>query len=1106
VSKVSSKSTRGLRSSLESRELEEFTYWPVNLVLIILGGTILGTAFVYLDPLEDNLARNPWTYVVVTPICLMLISILLNTIVSRIVEKSMQMAFLLSVLVHLFLIIGAMNVVIFSRLWPEVIESMAKEREVLKRQQLQARQYHRVSSSQKSASRPDYLRHVPTEHQPTELALAASPSVTLSRSNIENLVSPKPEIELTLNPHILARKQPSPSTPNPRDTAASLSRNELRTEMTARSQPQQFEMQMQDAVAPSLQAITAESRRSDASTRTSSAMRQLPKLKLEPSAMAASNLQPNVSRQNVPAPEFSTNEVSALAKAKAAAINRPVTGAPVLQLDAASEAVAATLIEPSAQRTANQRQRTSSPLASLQPSTVSGILRPEPTKKTVATSPSLERRSLELTIPEPSSGSQQASLPRTTAGGNPGAPAANSMPVQGVESLAAQESSALPLQSARIEAGRRSSRQRSSAGALSLGAPSAPSWTGAPSMSNGIAGRSPSQVLEAATVGSAATNDVAGLTGQGRAMQRSQTGIPGPQGTLAGPESPNASSSQGASAVAEPELTANDALDRGYRQRSRSSQALLATPDGQQTSRPESITTGSSELAARATSDPTQSLEPVAGSPRSETPREKRVADSTAPAIANVEVAAMQPIVNTSDASEVSPSLTMEDIERRAIRSKSSGNLLAIDAAPGFGGVSPLADARGELLPQRRESTRIELPSDLAVQRFERKDVGGPLAAGQIALPTPAFQQRIDRTKDRVATESSSAEPQTELAIERGLEFLAKHQREDGSWRLQDFDTQVLMTSDTAATGLALLAFQGAGYTHKNFKYAEVCEKAIEFLRANQRPTGDLYIPQNPASDQNAWLYSHGIAAIAMCEAYGMTQDPELREPAQRCINFIETSQDPQRGGWRYRPGVGSDTSVSGWFMMALKSAQLAGLDVKPQTFARLKSYLAASQDPTGNPHLYRYNPDAANTPQQRHGLEPTPVMTSVGLLMRLYTGWQRGQPEMQAGAEHLLLHLPEDGTKKVSRRDTYYWYYATQVMFHVGGDTWVTWRDTLYPLLLESQVLEGEYEGSWSPTAPTPDLWARYGGRLYVTTMNLLSLEVTYRHLPLYEVQVAAR
>jgi hypothetical protein len=427
-------------------------------------------------------------------------------------------------------------------------------------------------------------------------------------------------------------------------------------------------------------------------------------------------------------------------------------------------------------------------------------------------------------------------------------------------------------------------------------------------------------------------------------------------------------------------------------------------------------------------------------------------------------------------------------------------NLLAIEARIGPGGITPGLERVGSMLPERRERVVDSRITDFEVQRFPRQDVGGPLASGEVAIPQPAFQQRRDRLESRAAMDSSMAEPKTELAIERGLAFLAKHQRQDGSWRLQDFDTEVLMTSDTAATGLALLAFQGAGYTHKEFKYADVCNRAIQFLRSHQLDNGDLYIPQNPASDQNAWLYSHAIAAIALCEAYGMTQDPELQDTAQKSINFIVDSQDPLRGGWRYRPGAGSDTSVSGWFMMALKSAQLAGLSVPRQTFDRLRVFLTRSQSPDGREYLYRYNPYAADTPQQRHGLKPTAVMTSVGLLMRLYTGWQREQVEMMRGADFLLGYLPEHGTQENSRRDTYYWYYATQVMFHMGGDSWRAWQGQLYPLLIEHQVTSGEYEGSWEPLTPTPDLWARYGGRLYVTTMNLLSLEVTYRHLPLYE------
>ena len=99
-----------------------------------------------------------------------------------------------------------------------------------------------------------------------------------------------------------------------------------------------------------------------------------------------------------------------------------------------------------------------------------------------------------------------------------------------------------------------------------------------------------------------------------------------------------------------------------------------------------------------------------------------------------------------------------------------------------------------------------------------------------------------------------------------------------------------------------------------------------------------------------------------------------------------------------------------------------------------------------------------------------------------------------------MLQRPPEMGTEQAPKRDTYYWYYATQVLFHMGGDRWKNWYQALYPMLIESQVTQGPYAGSWEPIGPIPDAWGEYAGRLYVTTMNLLSLEVTYRHLPIYE------
>ncbi|XZE18685.1 prenyltransferase/squalene oxidase repeat-containing protein [Pirellulaceae bacterium SH449] len=392
--------------------------------------------------------------------------------------------------------------------------------------------------------------------------------------------------------------------------------------------------------------------------------------------------------------------------------------------------------------------------------------------------------------------------------------------------------------------------------------------------------------------------------------------------------------------------------------------------------------------------------------------------------------------------------------------------------------------------------------SDYVPDRLKRPDLAGPQSlSSSVPIPTPAFSQRLKRMEEREGEATSQLGPlgpQTELAIERGLQFLAKYQRPDGSWHLEDFDEPVRMRSPTAATALALLSFQGAGYTHQQFKYESVCKGALGWLMKQQRPNGDLYVRTDNVSNTNAWLYSHSMAALALCEAYGMTQDESVKNAAQRAIDFLVDSQDPEGGGWRYTPRIGSDTSVTGWVMMALKSAELSGLNVPQKTYAGLNKWINNSQAREA-PYLYRYN-WMANTPSTEHGRIPTPVMTSVGLLIRLYTGWRRDNEQMQKGVAWLLERLPAEGSRQSPLRDTYYWYYATQVIFHAGGESWKRWYGALYPMLIRTQVESGEYLGSWDPGGEVPDAWGAFGGRLYVTTLNLLSLEVYYRHLPLYE------
>jgi hypothetical protein len=395
-----------------------------------------------------------------------------------------------------------------------------------------------------------------------------------------------------------------------------------------------------------------------------------------------------------------------------------------------------------------------------------------------------------------------------------------------------------------------------------------------------------------------------------------------------------------------------------------------------------------------------------------------------------------------------------------------------------------------------------------------KRNVGLPALDARVPEPTTeAFQQRDPERRSEIAKQYGATEG-SERAVEMGLDFLARHQFADGHWSLHvlpgadgpGYADAALgqMQADTAATGLALLAFLGAGYTHMDNKHRAVVQKGIDWLVANQQPNGQLFTPATDA-DRPARSYGHAIGSIALCEAYGMTGDRKLREPAASAIRWICDAQHPTRGGWRYVPAEDeavwhkeSDTSVSGWMLMALKSAQMAGLDVPRDVMRKVGQWLDLAQSEGGA--RYAYNPYAGNSPEQRRGRVPNLAMTAEGLLMRLYLGWDRSHPAMIRGADHLQQNLPSLGTPDQPLRDVYYWYYATQVMFQMQGEHWTAWNDPLRRMLVTTQIPTGPLAGSWNPNRPAPDRWSHAAGQLYVTTLNLLMLEVYYRYLPLFK------
>jgi hypothetical protein len=321
----------------------------------------------------------------------------------------------------------------------------------------------------------------------------------------------------------------------------------------------------------------------------------------------------------------------------------------------------------------------------------------------------------------------------------------------------------------------------------------------------------------------------------------------------------------------------------------------------------------------------------------------------------------------------------------------------------------------------------------------------------------------------------------TEAAVARGLYWLSKHQAADGHWSLHRFNHAPGCTcggsglrSDSAGTSLALLPFLGAGQTHLVGRYRNTVSRGLRWLLDNQEADGDL----RAGAPRNAGMYAHGQGAIVLCEAFLMTGDEAFRLPAQKAIDFIVEAQHA-RGGWRYTPGEEGDTSVLGWQLMALQSARAANLTVPDETLELASHYLDSVQSHHGSQYAYR----------PRH--QPTPPMTAEALLCRIYLGWDTKTPGLLEGARYLVEENPPNGRNP----NVYYWYYATQTLHHVGGSEWDLWNRQMREILVQSQRKRGHAAGSWDPAGPH----ASAGGRIYMTSLAVCSLEVYYRHLPIF-------
>lgn len=381
---------------------------------------------------------------------------------------------------------------------------------------------------------------------------------------------------------------------------------------------------------------------------------------------------------------------------------------------------------------------------------------------------------------------------------------------------------------------------------------------------------------------------------------------------------------------------------------------------------------------------------------------------------------------------------------------------------------------------EQMAATQMADLSDFAEETMPFSDI----MTTQAGLTGNATSGRGKATRTQMLRENGGTGA-SEEAVVLGVQWIADHQLKDGTW---SFDHRsgakkpgarnwgTFGSSPRAATAMALLPFLGSGITHKEGKYQKQVEAGLAALINLMEVRGQA----GSFHEKDGNMYSHGLATIALCEAYAMTQDEHLRQPAQYAINYIQIAQDPIGGGWRYKPRQRGDTSVVGWQVMALKSGSMGYLHVGKNTIPGAIQFLDSVQ--TNNGAAYGYE-----EPGNR------PPLNAVGLLCRMYTGWRKDNPALQQGVAALAKQGPSVGEES----NMYYNYYATQVLRQYGGPQWDAWNNKMRDFLVESQVPQGNAEaGSWY----FEDRHGSKGGRLYTTSLSLLTLEVYYRHLPIYK------